>query len=172
MTPLGRKSGSFGLKLLLSIWILCLPSLFGSESGWSQDRSAASLPHTVENRPFSPGLKLGGQVYLSGHLGLDPATGKPPADAGEEAKQVMRSIQITLEQGGMNMDDLVFVEVYCTDLSLYSTFNKEYVSFFHKPYPARDYIGVKELLFGAHFEVMGIAVDHAARDKKQLHKAQ
>lgn len=120
--------------------------------------------------PFSPGLKVGGQVYLSGHLGLDPATGKPPADTTEEARMVLRSIQTTLEQGGLSMDDLVSVEIYCTDLSLYSAFNKEYVSFFHKAYPARDFIGVKDLLFGAHFEVMGIAVEHAATAKSPLSK--
>ncbi len=83
---------------------------------------------------------------------------------------VLRSIQTTLEAGGLSMDDLVSVEIYCTDLSLYSAFNKEYVSFFHKAYPARDFIGVKELLFGAHFEVMGIAVEHAATEKKLVSK--
>ena len=62
---------------------------------------------------------------------------------------------------------LVYVEVYCTDLKLYGSFNKAYGSFFHKPYPARDFIGVKDLLFGAHFEVMGIAVRNAAQNKKQ-----
>ena len=66
----------------------------------------------------------------------------------------------------MTMDDLVYVEIYCTDLSLYATFNKVYAAKFHAPYPARDFIGVKELLFGNHFEVMGIAVRHAAEKKK------
>ncbi len=80
---------------------------------------------------------------------------------------MMRSIGATLKQAGMAMDDLVSVEIYCTDLSLYSLFNKEYVTFFNKPYPARDFIGVKDLLFGAHFEVMGTAVRHAAANKKQ-----
>ncbi len=67
----------------------------------------------------------------------------------------------------MTMDDLVYVEIFCTDLSLYSTFNKIYTASFHAPYPARDFIGVKDLLFGNHFEVMGIAVRHAAQNKKQ-----
>ncbi len=124
----------------------------------------------MTNRPFSPGVKFGSTVYLSGHLGLDPDTAKPPADPSEEARQVMRSVQTTLQEGGMSMDDLVYVEIYCTDLSLYGAFNKEYVSFFHKPYPARDFIGAKDLLFGAHFEVMGIAVKHASQNKKLLSK--
>lgn len=123
---------------------------------------------TASSRAFSPGLKLGDTVYVSGHLGVDAAIGKPPADRSEEARAVMKSVQTTLEEGGLTMDDLVYVEIYCTDLTLYSTFNKEYVTFFHKPYPARDFIGVKDLLFGAHFEVMGIARKHASRTKKEL----
>ncbi len=136
----------------------------------SQTPAPSSPPLTVTNRPFSPGVKFGSTVYLSGHLGLDPDTAKPPADPSEEARQVMRSVQTTLQEGGMSMDDLVYVEIYCTDLSLYGAFNKEYVSFFHKPYPARDFIGAKDLLFGAHFEVMGIAVKHASQNKKLLSK--
>jgi 2-iminobutanoate/2-iminopropanoate deaminase len=127
----------------------------------------ANPPLTPANRPFSPGLQMGETLYLSGHLGVDPVAGRPSIDASEEARRVMNSVQTTLEQAGMSMDDLVYVEVYCTDLSLYSAFNKEYVSFFHQPYPARDFIGVKDLLFGAHFEVMGMAVHHAATSKTQ-----
>ncbi len=121
---------------------------------------------TAENRPFTPALQVGDTLYLSGHLGVDRATGKPSSNPSEEATQVLRSVRASLEQAGMTMDDLVYVEVFCTDLSLYSVFNKEYVSYFHKPYPARDFIGAKDLLFGAHFEVMGIAVRHAAENKK------
>jgi 2-iminobutanoate/2-iminopropanoate deaminase len=122
---------------------------------------------TKDGRPFSSALELNDMLYLSGHLGVDQATGKPSNNVSEEAQQVLRSVRQSLEDAGMTMDDLVYVEVYCTDLSLYSVFNKEYVSFFRKPYPARDFIGVKDLLFGAHFEVMGMAVRHAAENKKQ-----
>jgi hypothetical protein len=65
----------------------------------------------------------------------------------------------------MSMDDLAYVEVYCTDLKLYGVFNKAYASTLKSPYPARDFIGVKDLLFGAHFEVMGIAVRNASQKK-------
>ena len=65
------------------------------------------------------------------------------------------------------MDDLEYVEIYCTDLKLYSAFNKAYASAFKSPYPARDFIGAKDLLFGAHFEMMGIAVRNALQNKRQ-----
>jgi len=123
---------------------------------------------TASTRAFSPGLKLGDTIYVSGHLGVDASIGKPPADISEEARNVMKSVQATLGEGGLTMDDLVYVEIYCTDLSLYGAFNKQYVTFFHKPYPARDFIGVKDLLFGAHFEVMAIARRHTSHAKKEL----
>jgi len=164
-----KQSGFTGVELKflsvpcgLFVFALCasLPAI--------SQRAAPVVPAlTPENRPFTPALEVGDSLYLSGHLGIDRDTGKPPGNATDEANQVMRSVRSSLEQAGMTMDDLVYVEVYCTDLSLYSVFNKEYVSYFHKPYPARDFIGAKDLLFGAHFEVMGIAVRHAAENKKQ-----
>ncbi len=116
--------------------------------------------------PFSPGLELGDTLYVSGHLGLT-ATPATPVSAEQEATLVLASVEKTLKEAGMTMDDLVYVEIYCTDLSLYSTFNTVYTAKFHAPYPARDFIGVKDLLFGNHFEVMGIARRHAAENKKQ-----
>jgi 2-iminobutanoate/2-iminopropanoate deaminase len=125
----------------------------------------AAVPPPIGSLPFSPGLQLGDTLYVSGHLGITTAL-KTPIDAEQEATLVLASVANTLKEAGMTMDDLVYVEIYCTDLSLYSTFNKVYAASFHAPYPARDFIGVKDLLFGNHFEVMGIAARHAAQNKK------
>jgi 2-iminobutanoate/2-iminopropanoate deaminase len=123
-------------------------------------------PPPLGSLPFSPGLQLGDTLYVSGQLGITTAL-KTPIDAEQEATLVLASVATTLKEAGMTMDDLVYVEIYCTDLSLYSTFNKVYAASFHAPCPARDFIGVKDLLFGNHFEVMGIAVRHGAQNKKQ-----
>jgi 2-iminobutanoate/2-iminopropanoate deaminase len=56
------------------------------------------------------------------------------------------------------MDDLVSVTVFCTDLSLYDSFNTVYSGYFHGHYPARAFIGASQLVRGAHFEVMGVAI--------------
>ena len=133
----------------------------------SAQQPAAPPAVNIARLPFSPGLQLGDTLYLSGHLGVDLATGKVPDDPEVEARQVLLSIQKTLQQAGMTMNDLVYVEIYCTDLKMYGAFNKAYASFFDKPFPARDFIGAKDLLFGAHFEIMGIAVRNAAQNKKQ-----
>jgi 2-iminobutanoate/2-iminopropanoate deaminase len=107
--------------------------------------------------PFSPGIMVGGTFYVSGHVGIDPATQKPPANVDTEAHVVLDAVKTTLSQAGLSMDDLVSVTVYCTDLGLYDTFNAIYRSYFHEHYPTRAFIGVNQLVRGAHFEVAGIA---------------
>ena len=56
------------------------------------------------------------------------------------------------------MDDLVWVQVFCSDLANYQAFNTVYRTYFKGPMPARAFLGVDHLLGGARFEVMGIAV--------------
>ena len=109
-------------------------------------------------RPFDDAVRVGNTLYLAGRIGLDPATNKPPADAAAEVRTVMDQIKAVLVQEGMTMDDLVTVTVYCTDLSLYSTFNDVYRTYFTKGFPARAFIGSGPLLAGGRFEVQGIAI--------------
>ncbi len=111
-----------------------------------------------DDRPFSDAVRVGQTLYLAGRIGLDPATQKPPADAATEARKVMDEIKAVLAQEGMTMDDLVTVQVFCSDLSLYGTFNDVYRGYFTKGFPARAFIGVGSLLAGGRFEVQGIAV--------------
>ncbi len=63
----------------------------------------------------------------------------------------------TLEAAGLTMDDLVSVQVFSSDVADYDAFNAVYRTFFTQTYPARAFIGAGTLLFGARFEVMGIA---------------
>lgn len=112
----------------------------------------------VQNAPFSEAVRVGDTLYVAGHIGIDPATGKPGATAEQEARLVMDAIQRTVEAAGMSMDDLVSVQVYCSDVSLFDTFNGVYRGYFHGNYPARAFLGSGKLLFGARYEVMGIAV--------------
>ena len=86
-------------------------------------------------------------------------TGKPPAEVDQEIKLLLEQIKATLEQANMTMDDLVYVQIACTDLSLYDKFNAAYKGYFtSKDLPAREFIGVASLLRGGHFELQAIAV--------------
>lgn len=107
--------------------------------------------------PFSGAVRVGDTLYLSGHLGLGPDR-KPPTEASAEATLVMNAVKQQLAAAGMTMDDLVSVQIYCSDVRHYDAFNAVYRTYFTKEFPARAFIGSGPLLFGARFEVVGIAV--------------
>jgi 2-iminobutanoate/2-iminopropanoate deaminase len=121
-------------------------------------RKYLNLPGRPVAAPFSDAVLVGDTLYLAGRIGLDPATRKPPADAAAEARLALDGIRHVLEQAGMTMDDLVSVQVFCSDVSLFDTWNDVYGEYFPKDVPARAFIGSGHLLFGARFEVQGIAV--------------
>ncbi|HKD47951.1 MAG TPA: RidA family protein [Rhizomicrobium sp.] len=107
---------------------------------------------------FSAAVEAGDTLYVSGTTdGTDPETGKPPVDATAGAKVVLNNVKQTLEKAGYTMDDLVWVQVFTSDLKYYGDFNAVYRTYFKGPLPARAFIGAGSLLGGARFEVMGIA---------------
>jgi 2-iminobutanoate/2-iminopropanoate deaminase len=109
--------------------------------------------------PFSDAILAGNTLYLAGRIGLDPKTGKTPEKIDDEIKLLLDGEKDVLAQAGMTMDDLVYVQIACTDLSLFEKFNPIYKSYFTtKDYPAREFIGAGSLLRGGHFELQAIAV--------------
>jgi 2-iminobutanoate/2-iminopropanoate deaminase len=122
-------------------------------------RTNINLPRDqAAARPFNEAVLVGNTLYISGRLGMDPKTGKIPADLKEEIKLILDGYKALLEQAKMTMGNLVYVTVYCPDLTLYDVFNEVYRSYFNKDLPARAFIGSGPLLRGAHFEMQGIAV--------------
>ena len=124
----------------------------------SERQFIADQAPTPTSLPFSNGVRVGDTLYIAGHLGLDPKTNRAPEDSKLEAKLVMERIKHTVESAGMSMDDVVSLQVYCTDLALYEMFNDVYRSYFTRGFPARAFLGSSALLRGAHFEVLGVAV--------------
>ncbi len=122
------------------------------------DRKYIVHPRPGEKLPFSDAVLAGNTLYVAGHIGLDPKTGMAPADAEQEAHLVMDGIKKTVEDAGFTMDDIVSVQIFCTDLKLYDTFNGIYKTYFHDNYPARAFVGTDKLLRNGHYEVMAIAV--------------
>src|SRR5438105_4304631 len=76
-------------------------------------------PNATTTLPFSHGVIVGDTLYIAGTIGLDPKTSKPPADAEAEARLTLDSVQAVLKEADMTMDDLVSVQVFCSDLSQY-----------------------------------------------------
>jgi 2-iminobutanoate/2-iminopropanoate deaminase len=120
-------------------------------------RKYINLPGRPIVAPFSDGVLVGDTLYLAGRIGLDPS-GKPPADPAAEARLALDGIKTVLAEAGMTMDDVVSVQVFCTDLALFETWNGVYRGYFGKEVPARAFIGVGSLLRGGRFEIQATAV--------------
>jgi len=151
------------------VWILFvalgLSTFFTVRGAFSQGeaqskRRAINLPGPASQFPFSKAILAGDTLYLSGGIGLDPKTGKAPDKIEDELKNLFDDYKNTLSAAGMSMDDLVFVQVFCTDLSLFDKFNAAYRAQFSKDFPARAFIGAGSILRGGHFEMQAIAVRH------------
>src|SRR5688500_12630660 len=98
------------------------------------------MPGDTAALPFSAAVLVGNTLYLSGKIGLTPQRGVPPT-AEEEARLVLDDVKSTLQKAGMSMDDIVSVQVFCSDLSHYAVFNRVYRTYFKKEFPARAFIG-------------------------------
>jgi 2-iminobutanoate/2-iminopropanoate deaminase len=96
--------------------------------------------------PYSPGIRAGDFVFLSGQIGLDPATGAMAAGGVvAETRQVLANIRTLLEAAGTGFDDVVQATVYLADLDDYARFNEEYAKVFTGPPPARVAVQVARL---------------------------
>lgn len=110
-------------------------------------------------KPFADARRVGDVLFLSGDIGLDPATGKlAPGGIGAETRQVFENISATLARHGLTLADIVKCTVMLADMAQWSAFNEVYLSYFDKAaLPARSAFGTSGLAFGARLEVECIA---------------
>ncbi len=141
-------------SLVIGIVVLAAVGL----SQRSSDIRYINLPGRTDDLPWSNAVLAGDTLYLSGKIGIVPDTREVPPEIQQEVKIILDSMKERLEVVGMTMDDLVWVQVLCPDISLYDEFNSIYRTYFKDHFPARAFLGSGSLLRGAHFEVMGIAV--------------
>jgi 2-iminobutanoate/2-iminopropanoate deaminase len=89
--------------------------------------------------PFSVAVRGGGLLFLSGQVAQDPATGElVDGDIAQQADQILRNIAATLAAIGKDLDDVIRVGVYLTDMSQFGAMNEAYRRHFAEPYPARS----------------------------------
>jgi reactive intermediate/imine deaminase len=111
------------------------------------------------NYPFSQAVQVDHTLYLSGQIGVDPASGKlVEGGIAAESRQTMQNIKDLLAEHGHAMGDLVKCTVMLADIKEWPAFNQVYRSFFEGNFPARSAFAGSGLALGARVEVECIAV--------------
>lgn len=142
-------------RSLLVLAVVLVPGLLACATGGG--RRHLRLPERTDELPFSNAVLAGDTLYVAGTLGIDPATGAIPPEVEREVRLALDGVRAALALADMGMEDLVSVQVFCTDPALYDTFNAIYRTYFPADPPARAFIGSGPLLRGARFEICGIA---------------
>ncbi len=108
---------------------------------------------------YSQAVKVGDTVYLSGQIPLDPKTMTLiEGDFVAQAEQVFKNLEAVCKASDGDLNSLVKLNIYLTDLSNFPLVNEVMGKFIEEPYPARAAIGVSELPKGAQIEADGILV--------------
>jgi len=107
--------------------------------------------------PYSQAIAAGGMLYVSGMLGIDPATGAMQETVVDQAEQALKNLTAVLNEAGLDSSAVVKTTVFLTDLSFFGAVNEVYADYFSTPYPARSCVEVKALPKGAFFEIEAIA---------------
>ncbi|MCC6532046.1 MAG: RidA family protein [Burkholderiales bacterium] len=106
--------------------------------------------------PYSQAIRAGDTVYLSGQIGLDPASGELLDGLEAQAERVFRNLAAVAAASGGSLDDVVRVTVYLTDLAHFGKVNETMARHFREPHPARATVGVASLPRAALVEVDAI----------------
>lgn len=119
--------------------------------------TAAGAPAAIG--PYSPAVKVGNMLFLSGSIPLDPATGQlVEGGIKEQATRVMENIKGLLAAAGADFNNVVRTTVFMIDLGEFAAMNEVYASYFSAPYPARSTVQVSKLPRDVRVEIDVIAV--------------
>ncbi len=104
--------------------------------------------------PFVHATQWGDQLFLTGQMPTDPATGQLVAGGVvEQTRQVLANLSAILAQFDSTLDDALMVRVYLTDFDDFAVMNEEYERWFHAPRPSRTCVGVTGLAVDALIEI-------------------
>ncbi len=110
--------------------------------------------------PYSPAVKIGDFIYLSGQIPVDPLTGDVVSGGiPQQTHQVFQNIISLLEEVGLNTEHIVKTTVFLTDMKNFGAMNEVYATYFDEPFPARSCVEVGALPKGVDVEIECIAID-------------
>jgi 2-iminobutanoate/2-iminopropanoate deaminase len=118
--------------------------------------TSASSPKAIG--PYSPAIRAGGLLCISGQLGLDPETGQLAQGVRAQTERALASLEALLVEAGLGFEDVVKTTIFLADINDFSEVNEIYASKFRPPYPARSTVQVAALPRGALVEIEALAV--------------
>lgn len=109
--------------------------------------------------PYSPALRVGNFLFLSGQIPLDPANGQVvDGDVRAQTRRVLQNMGELLTAGGAQFSHVVRTTIFLADMNDFAAVNEVYASFFAEPYPARATVQVARLPKDVRVEIDAIAV--------------
>ena len=107
--------------------------------------------------PYSQAIEVGGFVFASGQIPVDPSTGVIPEGITQQAQQALTNVRSIMEAAGLSMKDIIKTTVFIKDMNDFAKVNEVYASFFDGDYPARSCVEVSRLPKDVLIEVEVIA---------------
>lgn len=111
----------------------------------------------MSDLPFSEYTKAGDLVFVSGQIHIDDSANLVGDTVADKTNKVLDNVEKVLKDAGLGLSDLVFVQIFVTDVKLYAELNKVYMARLPKPYPARALVEVSKLPLGADIEIVATA---------------
>ncbi len=118
----------------------------------------ADAPQAIGTYSQAVRVKGGDTVYLSGQIGLNPATMQMAEGIEDQIQQVFANLKAVASAAGGSLNDVVKLNIFLTDLDHFARVNEIMATHFSQPYPARAAIGVKALPRGALVEMDAVMV--------------
>jgi reactive intermediate/imine deaminase len=130
-----------------------------SEDTPAMPKAVISTPHAPSAiGTYSQAVRCGDTIYLSGQIGLDPATMQLAEGIDAQVKRVFDNLKAVAEAAGASLADAAKVTIYLTDLAHFTKVNEAMAAYFTQPYPARAAVGIASLPRGALIEADAILV--------------
>jgi 2-iminobutanoate/2-iminopropanoate deaminase len=120
----------------------------------AQEKEVLDVPGAVAGLPFSPAVRVGNVIYLSGQIGNRIGTRTlVPGGVGPETRQALQNIRTILEAAGSSLNDVFKCTVFLADIAEYEAMNKAYAGVFGAEPPARSTVAGSGLALGARVEI-------------------
>jgi reactive intermediate/imine deaminase len=145
----------FCTALLIAATVSCTPA---APPAAAHDDPAFLTPYGEPRYPFSPAVRVGNVLYLSGQIGVDSSNTLVPGGIQAETRQALENIRDVLARTGSSMDRVVKCTVMMADMKEWPAMNEVYKTYFVQSKPARSAFGATALALNARVEIECLAV--------------